>query len=694
MTSTKSNLTKQWLRRRGLWPQTRLARFCAVCGALAAVAAALGNRAPIKIFPLAAFLFIGSLLLLVTRWFKKHFMWRLRNRLVVTYVFIGVIPLALVATMAMVAVFLFAGQFSTFVVTTDINNELRRLESANRTIGHQAAEALRRGRDLQTIREAVNNESFPGRQVVAYYGGRAEALTGDTSQPVPTPPREGLSESSLFLDRGQLYLRAIHRSRHPVNGGTLTVVSSVPLDREHLEAAVPNIGILTVYGELPPNVASASGEPEIRVDDVAIDLNHPRVVCGRVPPPASRMDFEFSRFGSLLNAGFRSLMNAQHWETGRESRLFLTVSTRPSLIYYRLFHTLGELSNAIFILLAVIAVFFALIEVVALIIGVRLTQTMTSSVAKLYDATQYINRGDFSHRIRVKSRDQLAALETSFNSMTESLEKLIAEQKEKQRIESELQIAKEVQDLLFPRDVADLDGLEMHGLCRPARTVSGDYYDFLPVSSNAVGLAVADISGKGISAALMMATLHAFVRAHTLAEKTPAMALAASGDGPADGNGECCAAPGSVLAMLNQQLYRSTPVQKYATMFLGFYDQPTRRFLYSNAGHLPPLVVCRDGSVRRLEEGGTVVGLFPDMSYPEGAIKLNPGDILVAYSDGITEPENDFGEFGEERLAQIVLENRDQPLHRISDAILNAVTDWIGGEEQPDDMTVVIARAR
>jgi phosphoserine phosphatase RsbU/P len=95
-----------------------------------------------------------------------------------------------------------------------------------------------------------------------------------------------------------------------------------------------------------------------------------------------------------------------------------------------------------------------------------------------------------------------------------------------------------------------------------------------------------------------------------------------------------------------------------------------------------------------LDKGGTVVGLFGDMVYPEGRVTLNPGDIVVAYSDGITEPENDFGDFGEQHLTQIVQESRDLPLPRISDAILNAVTDWIGGEEQPDDMTVVLARAR
>ena len=141
---------------------------------------------------------------------------------------------------------------------------------------------------------------------------------------------------------------------------------------------------------------------------------------------------------------------------------------------------------------------------------------MTKSVADLYDATRHINRGDLTHRIQVRTQDQMAALEQSFNSMTESLSKLIAEQKEKQRLEGELAIAHEVQNLLFPADLSGLATLEVHGVCRPARTVSGDYYDFIPLREDKLMLAVGDISGKGISAALLMATVHAFVRAYSL----------------------------------------------------------------------------------------------------------------------------------------------------------------------------------
>jgi phosphoserine phosphatase RsbU/P len=325
---------------------------------------------------------------------------------------------------------------------------------------------------------------------------------------------------------------------------------------------------------------------------------------------------------------------------------------------------------------------------------------MTKSVAELYTATQYVNRGELTHQIRIRTKDQMAALEQSFNSMTQSLANLIAEQKEKQRMESELAIAQEVQAQLFPRQISEIESLEVHGFCRPARTVSGDYYDFLTASSHKMILAVGDISGKGISAALLMATIHSAVRAYSV-ESLPQMrepiavgAVAGPGRVMASWPEGIDISPSTLLSLLNHQLYESTPPEKYATLFLGIYDGRLRRMTYSNGGHLPPIVISEDGTIGKLEAGGTVVGLFDHMSYDEGSINMRPGDILVAYSDGVTEPENDFGEFGEERLIELVRRNRHQPLTQISQSVTQAVDDWIGDKEQPDDVTLVLARAR
>jgi len=150
--------------------------------------------------------------------------------------------------------------------------------------------------------------------------------------------------------------------------------------------------------------------------------------------------------------------------------------------------------------------------------------------------------------------------------------------------------------------------------------------------------------------------------------------------------------PGRILSLLNRHLYRSTQPEKYATLFLAHYDARSAMLTYSNAGQLPPLVLGRDGVVRRLDRGGTVVGLMDGMRYEEDRFQMRSGDIVVAYSDGVTEPENDFGEFGEERLMEVVNRYRDQPLHVISNQVMQALDAWIGAEEQPDDITLVLAR--
>ena len=128
--------------------------------------------------------------------------------------------------------------------------------------------------------------------------------------------------------------------------------------------------------------------------------------------------------------------------------------------------------------------------------------------------------------------------------------------------------------------------------------------------------------------------------------------------------------------------------------FWGFYDGRSHQLTYSNGGHLPPILIGENGAIRRLEAGGTVVGLFDNMTYDEGSVLMHPGEIFVAYSDGVTEPENEFGEFGEDRLIDLVSANRHLPLVQISQAVTSAVDDWIGDNEQPDDITLVLARPR
>ena len=709
------------LDQRGLRPQSRVARaawytlvLAILLYALQKIAQGLKFRWEENLDGWVTFLSVVSIVLfcwLGFRWLRTKILWRLRNRLIVTYVFIGVIPTILLVAMAFATIYLFAGQFANFVVTSGIDLKLHSIESSNLAIAHELAARVEREQPVMSDALAglrKNEIGWRHRQVCAWAGTQPLPMCSSGKTPFAFPAFIQESFREIVEDHGDLYLRAA--TVIPSRSGKLLVVSSEPLDEDLVQEIAPELGEITLYStttEAAP-VSKDSRAPATK-NGIRISFA-PQPSSGGAPAqPGNATLRPLLTCGKLANSTgffdraitFGTPLPAVDWATGHRDphAALVRVQTRPSVLYNRLFAALGDFAKGAESILLVIAVILAIIELLALFIGTRLTRSITGAVAQLYRATQHVDRGDFSHRIPVHSSDQLADLAISFNSMTASIEKLVLEQKEKQRLENELVIAQEVQAQLFPRQVSQMESLEVHGFCRPARTVSGDYYDFLAINDEKMMLAVGDVSGKGISAALLMATIHSAVRAYSL-EGMPQLreavaigtatesrlALAESARGVE-------MSPGALLGLLNHQLYESTPSEKYATLFLANYDGATRRLTYSNGGHLPPIIISQDGAIRRLDQGGTVVGLFDALSFEEASVVLRPGDIFLAYSDGVTEPENDFGEFGEERLIELVRDRWAQPLARITEEVTAAVDDWIGEKEQPDDITLVLARA-
>jgi sigma-B regulation protein RsbU (phosphoserine phosphatase) len=354
---------------------------------------------------------------------------------------------------------------------------------------------------------------------------------------------------------------------------------------------------------------------------------------------------------------------------------FLVVTTRPSALKDAIFGVEFDIGQASLYLFAVVAILFLIVEIISLMAGISMTKTITGAVHNLYEGTRKVTAGDFTHRIPVRGSDQLAALTGSFNSMTENLERLFAVEKEKERLQSELQIATEVQAQLFPREMPRLTTIHLTGVCRPARMVSGDYYDYFCLNDRRVALAIGDVAGKGISAALLMAAIQSIMRAQLSHVDTGG-----------------CIDTSRVVSLLNRQLYASTSPEKYATFFFGIYDEDSRVLSYTNAGHLPPILVS-GGEATVLEVTGTVVGAFPMVKYEEKRMVLKPDDLLVAYTDGIEEPENAYGEqFGEERLKEFLVRNRHLEMKELIAKVMDSVVEWTSAGEMPDDMTVLAAR--
>lgn len=632
----------------------------------------------------AAIYYLGRLIGFV----RHRLLWRLRRRLIVTYLFIAVVPILLIVLLVGLGAFIINGQFAAFLVTQRLRNLFDELKQVNRVVVHEAHEAramppealLNHWQTFYVSELSSHASSYPGLEITLRLGSRVRAFRLDGTplpQPVSVPHWFHDQEFSGFvLDNGQIALRAIADSSTPE--GRLLVILSQPFTSQLLDFVGTGIGPVGVLVTRPGQGAEVapSGQSPGRAP---LYVRSASIVSQKVALPAASSLLDYKVYGASTLAPV--LWNANKLET-YSAPVFVYATSRILTLNRELFGTLGRFSRVYVTAFVTVAVVFLLIEIFALIVGVQLTRTMTGTVDHLYYATERVRAGDFTHRISIPAGDQLSALGEAFDGMTASVERLLMESKEKTRMESDLEIAREVQRQLFPRSDPEMAGLELHGVCHPARGVSGDYFDFLRLSDDRLGVALGDVSGKGISAALLMAAIQSSLRAQFY-------------DGSPAGPPSAAASVGTaqVLHRLNQQLFESTTLEKYATFFYAIYDCTTRRLTYTNAGHISP-ALFRRGRVERLEVGGTVIGLFAPVEFLQAEIQLEPGDVIMAFTDGLTEPENNYGEeFGEERLLAAAGRALDASPEQMAEEIYRSVAEWTGSPELQDDMTLIVARA-
>ncbi len=604
----------------------------------------------------AAILFFRGL-----RYLQRHSLWSLRNRLLFVYGLIGFLPILLLFVLFGLGGWALMNELAIYLARSALNRRLETVQSAVITL--QRIPPDQRLQAAPEVTKAFAHD-LPG---IAIY---IKDAMGDHRFPPNRPPlnvpEAWDNTHGLMVIAGHSYGWAHQRT----GDGAITALA--PLSTESIENLVPHLGIIAL---VETDSAAASNDADFKFGLGEPDNAAAAKTGNRLPPPVNRFD---------IPVGWPSTLPHYHLDTPNKSyEGVLWVYSRPSAVLRTFFSGPEILRGVLFDVVIAVAIMFLIVELVAVVIGVALARRITGSVNQLYEGTRRVIYGDFRHRIPVRARDQLGELSESFNQMTGNLERLLVVEKEKERLQTELEIAREVQSQLYPKEAPPIHGLQLTVRCDPARMVSGDYYDYQEVGNKKLSFAIGDVAGKGISAALLMATIQAALRAQ-LAQYQISR------------ENECSHLPeidvANLVSQLNKQVFANTSPEKYATFFFALFDEVSRTLTYTNAGHLSPLLF-RNGSITPLDSNGMVVGAFPFSRYNESCLVLNPGDLLVCYTDGITEPENAYGEeFGEQRLKDLVQQHFHRDNHEIIRIILDAVRGWTGVPELHDDMTLLLAR--
>jgi sigma-B regulation protein RsbU (phosphoserine phosphatase) len=662
---------------------------------------------------------------------RRRLLWRVRRKLILSYVFMGVVPALLIVSFFLVAGLILFLNVASYLVRSGLGN----VTSDALNLARVMALEVRRtpgAADVQQIveqRQRALSARYPGASIaLVFVGDRScapgendDAMLGAPRPPVIAPPQDQRGTAAATKPSAT----AANEPRRGVR--PLPLLRSGPWEHDVPPASLPSWISCRGFGGLlvlPPRPGEAAVRGVLRGIGFVPGLNPAYAVVIDVPKNdalAQRL-----REGTSIKIGDLAPVSASatgtpgiaaraagtaapaqgsetgttgkrrfpwiawleytDWATGRTDTAAMTIEVNIPDIYDQLSAAQARIQSInvgsiLLMLLLVVGLLFLLIEAGALVMGLALARSITGSVHQLFTGTERVRRGDFSHRIEINTRDQLGELAESFNQMTASIEDLLRQAEEKKRLEEELRIAREIQMSLLPRGKAAIPGVSITTLCVPAREVGGDYFDLLPIDDDRLAVLIADVAGKGTSAALYMAELKGVVL--SLVRSTPS--------------------PRQLLIAANRIISEHLDSRAFITMTYAVVDLKTRTMTYARAGHTPLVYRTSDGGaqpdVRILTPDGLVLGLRIDGGelferlLQEESIALRPGDLLLFFTDGISEAMNAESEmFGEARLAQLVAEHGDLPAGELRERMLREIDAFVAGAPQHDDMTMILLK--
>jgi sigma-B regulation protein RsbU (phosphoserine phosphatase) len=635
-------------------------------------------------FHLLGYLLLGisivALLFLLARRASRRLFFKVRNKIILNYILTGVLPLLLVLGLVAIGTMIFMVQFVSFYFEQVMEEQYHALETeAYQWAVVLAKEPIGAGTDALKAFLDIERIEFPGIVVAIFPKGPGTAAFWTSAEPaLPRIEADEPLNARYLVRNDQVYLTARLSEESTATGYIFEL--AVPLTEPYLK----KIGEV-LHGQVafefvlePGKVTEGVARPGVTF---ALPGDSPEregvlVYRGR-PLPGAKSHWPETMPKGLDYLSSYMMAPCLYFAQGAKPQEGFVVGllrTKYSSML-RLFAQGGlpaniPASKIIFWLVMGIAALFACVEIIALTISVFLSRSITGTIHQLDRKTACISRGDFSYKIQSKRRDQLGELARSFDRMSEDLEKLLQDAKEKERLEKEIAIAKEVQGAFFPRKLPAVPGIRLFGKCLPARMVSGDYYDFIDESNGVLDFLIGDISGKGISAALLMAGSQTFLRLE--AARRPLHEVR------------------RIVSDFNAYLVERRSGQEYSSLFYGRINIPEKSLTYCNAGHPPPFLF-RNGRLMTLTAGGRPPGMFPSTPYEQETVPLREGDRLAAFTDGFTEAlDTGEAQFGADRLANLLVDLRSREMEEIFDAAAARVSGWSASTEQSDDMTMLL----
>ena len=627
---------------------------------------------------------------------KRRLLWRVKRKLILSYIFVGLFPAILLVLFALLCGFLLFYNLSSYLV----QNRLRALADQARFVAQATALEVQRagGQDVAAIvarRQAGIASQYPDGSVAVVSADRDCRQPGQPTarpaQPAPItagPWRHVAPPATIPAWISCSGFSGVLAYTQPRTGTSGTSGASDG-DTHLLVRSVffPEAARAT-YAVVVDLIVSDDVRQQLR-RDTGVELKTVAAVESEEARPMAGLphtDAEPETTVTGVMSSLPSLMEFRDWTTGAPGTLTVTSGLSVAELYDRISAAEGRVGRnfgqGLLLVLFVIGALFLIIEFIALVAGLALAKSITGSVHELYTGTERVRQGDFTHKIAVASDDQLGELAGSFNSMTASIEDLLRQAAEKKRLEEELRIAHEIQMSLLPQGPLQMPGLSVTALCVPAREVGGDYYDFLPLDDHRLGVLIADVSGKGTSAALYMAELKGLV-------------LSLS---------EIHASPRELLVAANRIIAKHLDARSFITMTYAVIDLRARTMTYARAGHTPLIYVPGAGAggrmhARILAPDGLVLGLKIDSGemferlLKEECIPLRAGDLYLFFTDGISEAMNGQDDcFGETRLGQLVESHAHLPYDELRERVLREISAFVGEAPQHDDMTMILLK--